>query len=388
MPRPTSISIFCEVIDNFGDIGVCWRLARQLASEHGLAVTLHVDHLPSFQRLCAEVKTDVACQEIAGVRVLSWKRPAWEPVLGLSDIIVEAFGCRLPDELLSAMAARRPQPVWLNLEYLSAESWVEGCHGMASPHTTLPLVKYFFFPGFTAGTGGLIAERSLAAQRAAFLEDGDDSSRHRCIEALTGHSVESSALRASLFCYPEAPASTLFAAWERSDRPVVCLVPEGVVREQAEAFLGAPAVAGASRRRGALEVCIVPFLSQQDYDRLLWACDVNFVRGEDSFVRAQWAQRPFFWHIYPQQDDAHLVKLDAFLDRYTAVLPVPVAEAVRQSWHAWNGTPAGSSGNGEWWTAFAGAMPSLDAHGQRWANNLWRNGDLAGNLVKFAEKIG
>ncbi|MBY0444112.1 MAG: elongation factor P maturation arginine rhamnosyltransferase EarP, partial [Burkholderiales bacterium] len=35
--------IFCRVIDNYGDIGVCWRLARQLSFEHGFAVRLMVD---------------------------------------------------------------------------------------------------------------------------------------------------------------------------------------------------------------------------------------------------------------------------------------------------------------------------------------------------------
>ncbi len=55
---------------------------------------------------------------------------------------------------------------------------------------------------------------------------------------------------------------------------------------------------------------------QSDYDHLLWCCDFNLVRGEDSFLRAQWAARPFLWHIYPQADAAHLEKLTAFLELY------------------------------------------------------------------------
>ncbi|HET9045379.1 MAG TPA: elongation factor P maturation arginine rhamnosyltransferase EarP, partial [Casimicrobiaceae bacterium] len=38
--------VFCKVVDNFGDAGVCWRLARQLVAEHDLAVTLWIDVLP------------------------------------------------------------------------------------------------------------------------------------------------------------------------------------------------------------------------------------------------------------------------------------------------------------------------------------------------------
>ena len=50
--RPSlSWDIFCTVVDNYGDIGVCWRLARQLAAEHGFAVRLWVDDLASFARL-------------------------------------------------------------------------------------------------------------------------------------------------------------------------------------------------------------------------------------------------------------------------------------------------------------------------------------------------
>ena len=94
---------------------------------------------------------------------------------------------------------------------------------------------------------------------------------------------------------------------------------------------------GDRARRGLLEVRFVPFVPQAAYDDLLWACDVNFVRGEDSFVRAQWAGRPFVWHIYPQADDAHRIKLDAFLALYGAVLQPPAVQSMRGLWHAWNG---------------------------------------------------
>ena len=64
---------------------------------------------------------------------------------------------------------------------------------------------------------------------------------------------------------------------------------------------------------------------------MLWACDLNLVRGEDSLVRALWAGQPFVWHIYPQHDNAHHAKLDAFLDWLDA------PESLRRFHHAWNG---------------------------------------------------
>jgi len=80
-----------------------------------------------------------------------------------------------------------------------------------------------------------------------------------------------------------------------------------------------------------LSFSYLPLFSQEDFDHLLWACDLNFVRGEDSLVRAIWANKPFVWHIYPQEDQAHATKLEAFL----ALLPLS------DSWQAfhrvWNG---------------------------------------------------
>jgi uncharacterized repeat protein (TIGR03837 family) len=66
----------------------------------------------------------------------------------------------------------------------------------------------------------------------------------------------------------------------------------------------------------SIQLISIPFVSQDEYDWVLSQCDFNIVRGEDSFVRAQLAGKPFIWHIYPQADRAHETKLAAFLDLY------------------------------------------------------------------------
>jgi uncharacterized repeat protein (TIGR03837 family) len=137
--------------------------------------------------------------------------------------------------------------------------------------------------------------------------------------------------------------------------------------------------AGAVCRRGALTVAVLPFLRQDDYDRLLWSCDINGVRGEDSFVRAQWAGRPLLWHIYPQQDAAHWAKLDAFLELYCAALPAPAAAALAALWRSWN---AGSAG-GEAWRRFEPLLPLFKRHAQQWAQQLATRQELASALVHF-----
>ena len=158
--------IFCTVIDNFGDAGVCWRLARQLAAEYELQVCLWIDDLRALQRLWPEVSAESAEQVVAGVVIRQWRVP-FAPVEA-ADVVIEAFACTLPESYVAAMERRAQLPAWINLEYLSAEPWVADCHGLASLQAHTALKKYFFFPGFTAGTGGVLGERDLQAQRLAF----------------------------------------------------------------------------------------------------------------------------------------------------------------------------------------------------------------------------
>lgn len=376
-----SLHLFCRVVDNYGDIGVCWRLARQFAAEHGLAVTLWVDDLQSFHRICAGVDPLRDVQQIEQVNIFRWTgAPAVIEAPEVADVVVEAFACELPEAYARAMAARASKPVWLNLEYLSAEAWVEDCHAMTSPHPALPLVKYFFFPGFSGGTGGLPAERDLQARRAAFQADA--AAPAEFLAGLGVRNAERSFLM-SLFCYPSAPAASLFESFASGSAPALCLVPEGVAGEAVEAFLKGPARPGAQATRGNITVQVIPFVDQPDYDRLLWACDLNFVRGEDSFVRAQWASRPFVWQIYPQDDDAHLTKMRAFLARYRRGMADDDAGLVTAAWNAWNGDRTNEAD----WPAYRSAQPRLRSHATGWAEQLARNGDLASNLLQFAKKF-
>lgn len=380
MSYPYRIDLFCRVVDNYGDIGVCWRLARQFVAEHGCAVSLWVDDLPSFARLHARIDLHAHVQQADGVTVRHWI-PDF-PVVSpdeVGDVVIEAFACELPQSFVDVMARRTRPPVWINLEYLSAESWVEGCHAMASQHPSLGLTKHFYFPGFSSKTGGLPVERDLAHRRDAFQSDRD------AIDAflMQFNVCPSPGTRlVSLFCYPEAPVDELFDHMEQGQE-TICLVPEGVARAACERFFGQPVHAGMMARRGALKVNVLPFVDQKDYDKLLWSCDVNFVRGEDSFVRAQWAARPFIWHIYPQDEEAHWGKLDAFLARYSAGMKPGTEAALRNFWHAWNGKGDVSTA----WQTFDAARSELAMHGRQWSGSIAKNGDLASKLIQFAREI-
>ncbi|MBI1773567.1 MAG: elongation factor P maturation arginine rhamnosyltransferase EarP, partial [Burkholderiales bacterium] len=270
--------------------------------------------------------------------------------------------------------------VWLNLEGLTAEEWIEGCHTLPSPHPSLPLTKHFFFPGFNNKTGGLLREASLDSERTAF--QSDPAAMAAFLRQLGLTEAEIHATRISLFCYPHAPVTDLLKVWQSADTPVICLAPEGVATEAIETFLGQAAKAGANISHDALTVRVLPFIPQADYDKLLWACDINFVRGEDSFVRAQWANKPFIWHIYPQDKNLHHVKLNAFLEIATSVTASQTALS-----HAWNGVGNPPLDWTDLWQAFQADLPEIARLSGIWQRKMHENGDMTGNLLKFVNSV-
>jgi len=329
--------IFCRVIDNHGDLGVCWRLAADLGSR-GQRVRLWIDDASALDWM--------APHGAPGVEVRPWTEnpPAVEP----GDVVIEAFGCDPPPEFVERMVALSRPPVWINLEYLSAEDYVERSHRLPSPQRN-GLTKWFFYPGFTPRTGGLLREPGLMPAREAF--DRDAWLARLGIEPRPGERL------VSLFCYPNPALSELLDAL--ASTPTL--------------LLATPGAAQLAEPRGALRVHALPWLAQADYDRLLWACELNFVRGEDSFVRAQWAGAPFVWHIYPQHDNAHAAKLDAFLDRFGADTDV------RALFTAWNGLAP-------WPPAWPEPQRWRQAC-QRWRETLQFQTDLTAQLLGFvAEK--
>ncbi|MBK8524892.1 MAG: elongation factor P maturation arginine rhamnosyltransferase EarP [Betaproteobacteria bacterium] len=377
---PQRWDIFCTVIDNYGDIGVCWRLARQLVAEHGHCVRLWVDDLASFAPLCPGLVPALVQQQFAGVEIRRWTAPF--PYTEPAEVVIEAFGCALPESYVAAMARGQEQtggaPHWINLEYLSAESWVAECHGLTSPHPRLPLTKHFFIPGFDEHSAGLLRERGLMARHASF-----DTRRWWKNSGGSGSTPASGQLAISLFAYENRAVAGLLDAWVKGSQGVLCLVPESRVLKSVSEALGKSLAVGEKAQQGHLELRVRPFVQQEAYDDLLLACDLNLVRGEDSLVRAIWAGKPFVWHIYPQDEDAHIVKLDAFLDRYCAGLSPAAKSALRQFWHSWNRerTDAGV------WHAFQAVLPELAEHTRRWRDRLAEQIDLTSLLTDFCRDL-
>ncbi|WP_429070511.1 elongation factor P maturation arginine rhamnosyltransferase EarP [Aeromonas dhakensis] len=394
---PFDWDIFCCVVDNFGDIGVTWRLARQLkqegalpAQESEVQVRLWVDDLASFARICPGLDPAQESQWIDGIHIQHWHETLPADTIP-ARVVIEAFACELPAPFVAKMASQPSPPCWLNLEYLSAESWVEDCHGLASPQRlesqslgSLSLNKYFFFPGFTARTGGLLCERGLIVERERWQQD--EAGLNAYWASLGLPPKQELELRVSLFTYESAALTSLVESWCQGATPVTLLLPLG--RSLNDVLTGAgladavpTARAGDLLRVGNLTIKLLPMTDQAGYDRLLWSCDLNLVRGEDSFVRAQWAARPFLWHIYPQEEQAHMVKLDGFLDHYLAQLPTATGQWLRGFSHALNQ----GENTREWWAQWPDHAAIWQQHGRHWSHKLLQDGDLVTRLVKFLE---
>jgi len=335
--------VFCRVIDNHGDLGVCWRLAADLAAR-GARVRLWVDD--------ARALSWMAPQGAPGVEVRAWPGPA-DDTGPLGEVVIEAFGCELPPAVQARLA--ETAPAWINLEYLSAESYVERSHRLRSPQMHGPargLEKWFFYPGFTPATGGLLREPALMHERRQF-----DRAAWLAAQGIAARPGEQ---LASLFCYRVPSAQALLACLGAA--PTLLLVPGPL-----PALPELPA---------SVRIQSLPYLAQPGFDRLLWSCDLNFVRGEDSLVRATWAGQPFVWQIYPQDDGAHEAKLEAFLARFLAGADPGVGADIRRCWRAWNGFVAGE-----------GSAPPDRAGWQAccsaWREQLLAQPDLVTQLMRF-----
>lgn len=383
--QPTWLwDVFCRVIDNFGDIGVCWRLCAQL-TQRGHTVRLWVDDSSALEWMAPGALQG----KRQGVTVLNWalsSDTAKLQTLQPADVWLEGFGCEIPPAFIGARAElditteAGKAPVWINLEYLSAEDYVERCHALPSPVMQGPAkgwAKYFYYPGFTENTGGLLREGNSVVP----FQDWDEWSRRQWL-TLQGIRWEGERL-ISLFCYEPAALGVALTDWMLSKQPILLLVTAGrAAQAVAAAMPAARARSGLSHGTGALRLHTLQPMSHEDFDALLNCCDMNFVRGEDSLLRALWAGKPFIWHIYPQDDNAHVEKLKAFLDK------MGVSTPIRQLHAAWNSQPAvyrESTENLTWdWSSTL--LADWQQQVQSWRARLRAQRDLVTGLISFVDK--
>jgi uncharacterized repeat protein (TIGR03837 family) len=353
--------VFCRIVDNFGDIGVCWRLSQQLANEHHLQIRLFIDDLAVASNIIPALNCDLKSQIINHVEILTWQSAN---TIQPADVALETFSCELPADYLAAMQGNA---VWINLEYLSAEHWVAEFHARSSNHTKP--ARHFFFPGFTEATGGLIREADIFQNNQLTANE---------------QQLPTDSLKVSLFCYPHAPISDLLNSMAESNQRIDCYIPTSSILPHIADFFSFNTIeTGSIHSKKNLNIHVVPFLSQADYDQLLASCDINFVRGEDSWIRAIWAGKPFIWQPYLQTENTHVTKLNAFLDLFYADCEAHVKDAIYKTHSAW------VTGNitEDIWQNYLDALQAIKPFTLDKASQLATQSDLASKLVVFLQKL-
>ena len=285
--------LFCKVIDNYADAGFSLRLARDLCLR-GMHLRLFCDHPEIVKKIASA--SDLASQKL---KILPWpEAQTYHP----AGTVLEAFSCRLNEELLQKI--RQAQPLLIAVDYLCAEKFVEECHGL--PTYADGLKGYFFFPGFTSRTGGLIVEDEFKQLCLNHQEATDDGCRP---------------LQISLFCYQNSKLENLLNFLKKSSRSCEVTAFLGQTSTELGRIYQKNLAENEVISDHNLRIRISRMLSQPDYDHLLLNSDLNLVRGEDSFVRAQLCGKPFLWQIYVQDEEYHKVKLEAFFRTMQQILP-------------------------------------------------------------------
>ena len=356
---PAGAVIFCRVIDNFGDAGVTWRLSKRLR-DLGLPVTLVIDAVDVLARLVHDLDPAATDALVRGIRIADWD--AFEAEVSAGDLsriggvwpslVFETFGCRTR--------------LWVNLDYLSAEEWVEGSHMVWGLHPTLPVKKLWFFPGFTDRTGGLLIEDGLDEARRAF-----DAAAWR-----RAHGARDGLRTLFFFAYPVNAIDRLAAGLRAAGEPLNLMLAPGEASDMLERALKGDA---------RFNVVRLPFVPQEEFDDILRAVDGAVIRGEDSFVRAQLAGTPLLWATYPTEDKAHEIKLDAWLARFReawpadAAVPFETYEAASRHWVDGTLEPAEVK-------AWLDQLPVQKRAAEVWRESLLRRGDLARRILELVPR--
>lgn len=273
-----TVWLFCTVIDNFGDIGVCWRLAKELRNRLNMKVILFLDDDAALTWLAPDFANE------AHIHIKKWQENQWADLHNVppATLVIETFACGLPETVKQKI--KQNQSTWLNWEYLSAEHWAVRSHAMQSLQAD-GYPKFFWQMGFVAESGGLLREASV-------------------VQRLTAPSHFRQPETIFMFGYENDKWLPTLKTWQQIDLNMeIHLFGKQILQSL-----------GKTDFSGSLKIISRPFVPQAEFDDLLAQYDLLFVRGEDSFVRAQFSGKPFFWHIYPQAKLAHLDKLDAFWD--------------------------------------------------------------------------
>ena len=343
-----NIDIFCEVIDNYGDVGVAYRLARELYKKWNKKIRFVVNQLEEIN-LIRKDKDDIEIILFEDV----------DKILEPADLIIETFGCNIPKSYMDK--ALKNSNLIINLEYFSAEDWVDDFH-LQESFLGRNLKKYFFIPGLSKKSGGIILDEDFLLRKKIVNQN-----REKYLEKFNIENKYD--LIGSVFSY-EKDFTNLIKSLEKLNKKILLLILSEKTQKNFIKYFDN------NNYYGKIDFVKLPFFTYDKYEELLSLCDFNLVRGEDSFVRALLLGKPFLWHIYPQSEGTHLIKLESFLNKYC-----PNDKELKKSFIDYNKEQDDFS-------YFFENFDAIQKHNQAYADYLIKNCNLINKLISFIENIG
>lgn len=309
--KPNSIDIFCDVIDNYGDIGVVYRFSKEMKRIFPKTrVRVILNKLEELIKINKEAtyKEYQIINKIEYIFEDFFKKKFEE--FGVSDIIIEAFGCNIFDEYIKL--GKEQSKLWINLEYLSGEKWIEDFHLNQSLINSKTLKKIFYMPGFSEKSGGILIDEEFLKNR----EYGKNS-KEKVLKDFFPDFNFNNKMIGTIFSY-EKNFENLLEILNKQEKETVLILMGEKTQKSFSKFFEKKLIGDFLKwkKYGKIYLYNARFFSQEEYDKIISAVDFNFTRGEDSIVRALLIGKPFLWHIYLQEDKVHMLKLRAFLDRF------------------------------------------------------------------------
>lgn len=410
------ITLLCKVVDNFGDIGVVYRLARALTdlSKRGeslplvgtslpptpsagdtpatppkLNLRIIADNLESFRLLCPQIDPSKEEQTVNDWQIYNWN--AETTCLNAfrkkqPRIIIECFQCGRPEWLETLLFTEKVPDVVhiIMLDYLTAEDYAETFHKLKSLTRSARVQKVNFMPGFTAKTGGLILDKPFI--KALKARENSDVAKNESI----GNCNSKESFNAVFFSYPRDWTPAVQALQKFSIKKLNCKLNMLLARGAGhESFLNAYKNCAAGKNSAEeplFTLTELNFLPQTEWDALLTRTPLLFIRGEDSLSRACLCGVPFVWHAYPQTEEYQLVKVQALLERMRPHFNPEAFKCVEHCWQIYNTTNSSAKDLEESLSTFLNAYSELKSGFSDFSASLLQNGDLATHILEFIKE--
>ena len=363
------ITVLCKVVDNFGDIGVVWRLCCQLSNQikkenFTSKINLIVDDLASFNKICNSVDSNKSFQIVENINIFNWNdEKLCYDEFSKNDgenlsVILEVFQCGRPswmEKILFEDKLNRTVQI-IMIDYLTAEKYAEDFHCLQSLTRSSKVQKVNFMPGFTNKTGGLII---------------DSEWEHFCDYKNNK----------TLLCFTyDRNWDALANACKKSNYIEKVLIAPGKGFESLKKSFYSNFIKDSN-----LKIEELSFMNQNEWDKMLKNCGVLFIRGEESMSRACLSGIPFVWHAYPQSDEYQLIKVRALLERMSVHFKCEDFRIIEKVWILINS--AESEVEQE---VFEKAILDFFDNAEKlvygfreFALDLRKNGDLCSNLMTF-----